>query len=146
MSLIREAIDNDIPSILNLLYELERPEPLDENEVKIFKNKIQDYFSDPQKIIIVAEQDSIVIGLISMIILQRLNRAKQELYIPELVVTESKRSLGVGKQLMEFCEQFAKKHDCHRIRLESGNSRISSHSFYKALGFEQSSLSFSKNI
>ena len=143
---IREAVDDDIPSILNLLYELERPEPLDENEIKVFKNKIQDYFSDPQKIIIVAEQDSKVIGLISMIILQRLNRAKQELYIPEMVVTESKRSLGIGKKLMEFCETFAKKNDCHRIRLESGNSRIRSHSFYKDLGFEQSSLSFSKNM
>ena len=144
--IIREATDKDIPIILDLLYELERPKPLDDNEIKIFKNKIQDYFSDPQKSIIVAEQESLIVGLISLIFLKRLNRAKLEMYIPELVVTETKRSSGIGKKLMEFCFSLAKKKNCHRIRLESGNMRKKSHDFYKNLGFEQSSLSFSIDV
>ena len=93
-----------------------------------------------------ADQESKITGLVSVIFLQRLNRAKQEMYIPELVVTERKRSLGIGEKLVEFCEELAKKNNCYRIRLESGNMRIKSHKFYKNLGFEQSSLSFSKNI
>ena len=143
---IRKAITSDIPSILALLYELDRPEPIDDNEIKIFKDKIQEYFSDPQKSIIVAEANSKIVGLISVIYLQRLNRAKQEMYIPELIVTEINRSSGIGKKLMEFCMNLAKENECYRIRLESGNSRIRSHSFYLNLGFEQSSLSFCKNI
>lgn len=143
---IREATDKDIPFILSLLYELERPKPFDDEEIKIFKNKIQDYFLDSHKSIIVAEQDSSIVGLISLIFLKRLNRTKLEMYIPELVVTESKRSTGIGKKIMEFCFDLAKKKNCHRIRLESGNIRKKSHEFYKNLGFEQSSLSFSKDI
>ena len=143
---IRESTDKDIPSILSLLYELERPKPLDDNDVKVFKNKIHDYFSDSQKIILVAEQNGKIVGIVSIIYLQRLNRAKLEMYIPELVVTEKLRYSGIGKKLIQYCIDLAKKKDCYRIRLESGNQRKESHKFYKSIGFEQSSLTFTKNV
>lgn len=144
--LIRDAIENDIPSILKLLYELGRPEPVDEKEIKVFKNKINDYFLDPSKSIIVAEKDLEILGLVSVILLQRLNHAKFEMYIPELVVTREHRYYGVGKKLITYCVELARKKNCYRIRLESGNQRTESHKLYKNLGFEQSSLSFNKNL
>ncbi len=143
---IRESTDKDIPSILSLLYELERPKPLDDNDVKVFKDKIHNYFSDSQKIILVAEQDEKIVGIVSIIYLQRLNRAKLEMYIPELIVTEKLRYSGIGKKLIQYCIDLAKKKDCYRIRLESGNQRKESHKFYKSIGFEQSSLTFTKSI
>jgi len=142
---IREASDKDIPSILNLLYELERPQPLDDKEIKLFKNKIHDYFSDSKKVILVVEQDKKIVGLVSLIYLQRLNRAKLEMYIPELIVTEKLRYSGIGKKLMEYCIDLAKKKKCYRMRLESGNQRKESHKFYKSIGFEQSALTFTKS-
>lgn len=144
--LISEATEKDIPSILELLYELERPSPVNETEIKIFKNKIKDYFLDQYKTIFVAKQDSKIVGLVSIILLRRLNRAKLELYIPELIVTKDLRNSGIGKKLISHCQIFAKKNDCYRIRLESENKRIESHRFYKSVGFEQSALSFSKFI
>ena len=141
---IRESTENDIPSILNLLYELERPRPLDDNEIKIFKNKIQDYFSDSYKTILVSEKEKEIMGIVSIIYLQRLNRAKLEMYIPELIVTEKFRYSGVGKKMIQHCIDIAKKKGCYRIRLESGNQRKESHIFYKSIGFEQSALSFTK--
>jgi N-acetylglutamate synthase-like GNAT family acetyltransferase len=143
---IRESSNKDIPSILNLLYELERPKPLDDNEIKIFKNKISDYFSDSKKIILVAEQEEKIVGVVSIIYLQRLNRAKLEMYIPELIVTEKLRYSGIGKKLIQYCFDLAKKKNCYRIRLESGNQRKESHKFYKTIGFEQSALTFTKSI
>ena len=142
--IIRESTENDIPSILNLLYELERPRPLDDNEIKIFKNKIQDYFSDSYKTILVSEKEKEIMGIVSIIYLQRLNRAKLEMYIPELIVTEKFRYSGVGKKMIQYCIDIAKKKGCYRIRLESGNQRKESHIFYKSIGFEQSALSFTK--
>jgi GNAT superfamily N-acetyltransferase len=144
--LIREFVDDDISSILNLLYDLDRPRPLDDNEVGIFKNKFSDYFLDSQKNIIVAQQDEKIVGVVSIIYLQRLNRVKTEMYIPELIVTEKLRHLGIGKKLMQYCIELAKKKNCYRIRLESGNSRKESHQFYKSMGFEQSSQFFSKYV
>ena len=143
---IRNASEEDIPPILKLLYELGRPEPVDEKEIKVFKNKIKDYFLDPSKLIIVAEKDSKIMGVVSVILLQRLNHAKFEMYIPELVVTKEHRYYGIGKKLITYCIELAKKKNCYRIRLESGNQRTESHQFYKSLGFEQSSLSFNKNL
>lgn len=143
---IRKSTENDIPSILNLLYELERPKPLDEDEVKIFKTKIQNYFSDSDKSVLVAEQEKSVVGIVSIVYLQRLNRAKFEMYIPELIVTEKLRNSGIGKKLIQHCIVLAKEKNCYRIRLESGNKRKESHKFYKSIGFEQSALSFTKYV
>ncbi|MDH3696484.1 MAG: GNAT family N-acetyltransferase [Nitrosopumilus sp.] len=145
-SLIRESIHDDISSILNLLYDLDRPRPLNDDEVKIFKTKISDYFLDSQKNIIVAQQDKKIVGVASIIYLQRLNRVKTEMYIPELIVTEKLRCSGIGKRLMQYCMELAKKKNCYRIRLESGNSRKESHKFYKSIGFEQSAQFFSKYV
>jgi len=143
---IRKSVENDIPSILNLLYDLERPRPLDEDEIKIFKNKIRDYFSDADKSILVAEQEKEIAGIVSIVYLQRLNRAKLEMYIPELIIAEKLRYSGIGKKLMQYCIDLAKQNNCYRIRLESGNQRKESHEFYKSIGFEQSALSFTKHI
>lgn len=143
---IRNAKDNDIPEILELLYQLDRPKPIDDEEIKIFRDKIKDYFLDSDKKILVAEIDSRVIGAVSMVILRRLNRAKFEMYIPELVITKELRYSGIGKKIIAHCINLAKERNCYRIRLESGNQRKESHKFYTSLGFDQSSLSFSKNV
>ena len=144
--LIRESILDDIQSILTLLYDLDRPRPLNDGEVKIFKNRISSYFLDSQKNIIVAEQNKTIVGVVSIIYLQRLNHVKTEMYIPELIVTEKLRYSGIGKKLIQYCVELAKKKNCYRIRLESGNQRAESHKFYKHIGFEQSAQFFSKHI
>jgi len=143
---IVKATKKDIPFILELLYDLDRPTPIDDKETKIFQNKIKDYFSDSQKMILLAKHDSKSVGLVSIIFLRRLNRVKLEMYIPELVVGKEMRNSGIGKKLIHHCMILAKKKNCYRIRLESGNQRKESHEFYKNLGFEQSSLSFSINV
>ena len=143
---LRESTHDDIPEILNLLYDLDRPRPLDDDDDKIFKNKISDYFLDSQMNIIVAQKDKRIVGVASIIYLQRLNRVKTEMYIPELIVTEKLRCLGIGKKLVQYCMELAKKKNCYRIRLESGNTRKESHKFYKSMGFEQSAQFFSKYV
>ena len=143
---IKKATDKDIPFILELLYELDRPKPINDREIKVFENKIMGYFLDLQKTIILAKQDSKIVGLTSIIFLSRLNRTKLEMYIPELIVTTQLRHFGIGKKLTKYCIDLAKKKDCYRIRLESGNQRKESHKFYKSIGFEQSALTFTKHV
>jgi ribosomal protein S18 acetylase RimI-like enzyme len=143
---IGSATKNDISEILELLYEMKRPKPKTRSEKSLFKKKILRYLSDKDKKILVARHDSKIIGVVSMIFLTRLNRTKKELYIPELVVSKSYRRQGVGKSLIDHCIKTAKKKGCFRIRLESGKQRRVAHIFYPKLGFEQSSLSYHKNI
>lgn len=143
---IRKANKKDIDEILNLLYQLQRPKPKTGTENMAFRKRILQYLDEKDKEIIVSEQNSKIIGLVSIMLLPRLNRTKLELYIPELVVSKDNRGLGVGKSLMKSCINTAKKKKCFRIRLESGNQRKDAHKFYKKIGFEQSALSYTMTI
>ena len=143
---IRSANEKDIAVILDLLYELGRPKPQKDSDVEIFEKLVRAYLKDPDKEILVAEHDTDIVGIVSIMFLSRLNRDLVEMYIPELVVTKSYQNQGVGKKLVNACIELAKKKKCHRIRLESGIQRKESHIFYKNLGFEQSALSFGKDL
>ena len=144
---IREASDKDIPIILGLLYDLGRPKPQKDSDVDTFRKLITKYLTDSDKQILVVVLDDVkIIGMASMVFLPRLNRTTLEMYIPELVVLEKYHNQGIGKKLINSCIVLAKEKKCHRIRLESGNQRKESHQFYKHLGFEQSALSFTKNL
>ena len=143
---VRKATDKDIPAILDLLYKLGRPKAKNDSETEIFEKQIKQYISNSDKQILVAELDSKIVGMASLMFVSRLNRDKLELYIPELIVSEENRGKGFGNKLIEECIKIAKEKKCHRIKLESGNQRIESHQFYKKLGFIQHALSFTLDI
>ncbi|QLH07849.1 N-acetyltransferase [Nitrosopumilus ureiphilus] len=144
---IREASGKDIPIILGLLYELGRPKPQKDSDIESFRKLIKKYITDSDKKIILAQlDDTEIIAMVSIIFLPRLNQNSLELYIPELIVRDKFQNQGVGKKLINSCISIGKEKKCHRIRLESGNQRKESHKFYKKLGFEQSGLSFTKNL
>lgn len=144
---IKEASEKDIPIVLGLLYELGRPKPQKDSDVDSFRKLVKKYLIDSDKQIRVAIlDDTKIVGMISMMFLSRLNRDTPEMYIPELVVVEKYQNQGIGKKLINSCISLAKENHCHRIRLESGNQRKESHQFYKHLGFDQSALSFTKNL
>ncbi len=144
---IREPTYDDIPSLLELLYELGRPKPQTDNELEKFTALLKNYMQEDDKKILVAQiENSKIIGMISMVFLSRLNQNTSEMYVPELIVSQNYRSKGIGKKLINFSIELGKEKKCHRIRLESGNQRIESHKFYKHLGFEDSSVFFTKNL
>ena len=145
--IVRSASDKDIPVLLGLLYDLGRPKPQKDSDVEIFRKLVTKYVKDSDKTILVAELDDMkIIGMASVMFLSRLNQSTLEMCIPELVVLEKYQNQGIGKKLINSCIVLAKDKKCHRIRLESGNQRKESHQFYKHLGFEPSSLSFTKNL
>lgn len=143
---IRDASEKDIPLILRLLYELGRPKAHKDSDVDMFRNLVTKYIKDPDKVILVAQLDDVkIVGMISMMYLQRLNQTTLEMYVPELVVLKQHQNHGIGKKLINHCIAIAKEKNGHRIRLESGNQRKNTHEFYKSLDFEQYAYSFKKN-
>jgi ribosomal protein S18 acetylase RimI-like enzyme len=144
---IRESTYDDITSLLELLYELGRPKPQKDNDLEKFTALLKNYIQEDDKKILVAQIDnSKILGMISIVFLSRLNQNTSEMYIPELIVSQNYHSQGIGKKLLNFSIKLGKEKKCHRIRLESGNQRIESHKFYKHLGFEDSSIFFTKNL
>ena len=147
---LRRPKQNDINSIIELLGQLDRPLPTDRYETKKFqkliKSCIQFNSNNINRGIILATSDSKIIGLVSYVLLERLNQSFSEFWIPELVVSKEYRNHGIGKLLIQRCESIAKRKKCYRIRLESRNDRIDSHNFYKKIGFEQIALAFEKRM
>jgi len=124
---IRESTYDDIPSLLELLYELGRPKPQKDNELEKFTALLKNYMQEDDKKILVAQIDnSKIIGMISIVFLSRLNQNTSEMYVPELIVSQNYHSKGIGKKLLNFSIKLGKEKKCHRIRLESGNQRIES--------------------
>ena len=145
--IIRESNYDDIPSLLELLYELGRPKLHQDGDSEKFEKLLKNYIQENDKKILVAQiNNSEIIGMISMVFLPRLNQNTLELYIPELIISQNYRSKGIGKKLINFSINLGKEKKCHRMRLESGNQRVESHKFYKHLGFENSSIFFTKNL
>ena len=144
---IRESTYDDIPSLLELLYELGRPKPQKDNELETFAKLLKNYMQEDDKKILVAEiENSKIVGMMSIVFLSRLNQNTLEMYVPELIVSQNYRSNGIGKKLINFSIDIGKEKKCHRMRLESGNQRTESHKFYRNLGFQTSSIFFTKNL
>jgi GNAT superfamily N-acetyltransferase len=145
---IRHAQMNNYKRIFELLAELGRPSPKDEYEYQKFKSHIEDYIDSKNHnhSILVATIGSEIVGLVSYILLYRLNQRFREFWIPELVISREYRGQGIGKLLIHKCESIAKRKHCYRMRLESGNDRIESHEFYKKVGFKQMALTFAKRL
>ncbi len=142
--MVRAATKNDTSEILCLLYELGRPRAKTKSQREKFEKQITLYIT--QKQIAVAEVDSVVVGMISMILVPRLNQTRLEMYIPELIVSSKFQKMGIGKALIDHVVSVAKKKKCYRIRLESGHSRKESHKFYSHLGFEDYAKTFNLEL
>jgi len=147
---LRHAKPTDTKYLIDLMSELDRPLPKDSYEIKRFQKLINSYIQtrphNDSKGIILATSGRKVIGLLSYVILERLNQRLAEFWIPELVVSKEHRRKGIGKLLINRCKVIAKRMKCYRIRLESRNDRIDSHNFYRKIGFQQIALVFEVKV
>jgi ribosomal protein S18 acetylase RimI-like enzyme len=143
---LRCAKPTDIKNIMELMSEIDRPLPKDSYDNKRFQKLINSYIQtkphNDSKGIILATSGQKVVGLVSYVLLERLNQHLAEFWIPELVVSKEYRRQGIGKLLINRCKVIAKRMKCYRIRLESRNDRIDSHNFYRNIGFQQIALVF----
>ena len=65
------------------------------------------------------------------------------LYVDDLVTDEQCRSMGHGKKLLQWLCNEAKALGCSYIELDSDNSGVETHRFYKINGFESVAQHFS---
>lgn len=147
---LRYATLSDTDYIIELLSELDRPFPKDRHETRKFHKLIENYVNPKlykgNRGIILAINGSEIVGLVSFILIERLNQRLTEFWIPEIVVSKEYRRQGIGKLLVHKCETIATRKMCYRIRLESRNDRTESHDFYRKIGFQQIALVFEKRL
>jgi GNAT superfamily N-acetyltransferase len=97
--------------------------------------------------LLVAEDESAVIGTVTLVIVPNLTHDSQPWAQVENMVTDaSVRGSGVGRALIEECLRLAREAGCYKVQLQSGNQRRTrendAHGFYAHLGFADSSAGF----
>lgn len=68
----------------------------------------------------------------------------KHLYIDDLVVTVSRRSMGLGARLLKFAEDIASKKQCNRLRLCTGTDNEGGKRFYEREGWRSRAVVFKK--
>ena len=68
------------------------------------------------------------------------------MYVDDLITTESARSAGVGKALMEHLQGLAREASCLSFTLDSGTQRVRAHKFYLREGMTITGFHFEKPV
>lgn len=148
MLVIRTATENDLPRILQLYLQLAIPPLDDRDEPDLVLDSHRKAFADitalPGCEVIVAEEDSQVIGTSMLTIVPNLSHNGKPWIIVENVVVDSKyRRTGAGKLLMEYIKAKAIETGCCKIQLMSDKRRTEeAHKFYKAIGYNATAEGF----
>ncbi|MFI9384466.1 GNAT family N-acetyltransferase [Kutzneria sp. NPDC052558] len=128
---IRTAAVEDVPRITVLLGQLGYP--TDETRVR---TRVDTWLADPRSALLVAEVDGRVMGVAAMHAMQLLEYDGSQGRLAALVVDDSCRGQGVGRELVAEAEQQARGLGCWRMEVTSSLKRDGSHHFYRAIGYE----------
>jgi GNAT superfamily N-acetyltransferase len=88
--------------------------------------------------------DGTLAGVASLSRTVVLHRPKPVGRIVALVVDEPMQKHGIGRALMAAAEKYLTEAGCGIIEVTSQNKFVDAHAFYKHIGYEQTSLRFSK--
>jgi len=96
--------------------------------------------------VLVAEDQGLVIGCLSISMMRVLHRPKPVGRVSMMVVTEERRSAGVGRMLVEAAEAELARRGCGLVEVTSNERRGRAHRFYEELRYERTSFRFAKNV
>lgn len=132
---IRQALPRDFEETMNLLIELDRPAPKDNQEYGAFREQYLLQLGDPDTCLLVAEELSAgVVGFLSLYFRNRLNWLTPEAWIADLIVAPAFRGRGIGKALLRAAYTQAAQRRAHWVRLEAGSNRIHAHQLFISNG------------
>lgn len=140
----REATINDLSSIVRLLADdflgrqrEQYENPLPESYLKAF----HEIDADPNNHLIVAVIDRAVVGTVQLTFTPSISfRGGKRATVESVRVDEALRGQGLGRELMLWVIERARREGCISIQLTTHAKREGAHRFYERLGFAKSHL------
>lgn len=139
---IREAVRDDLPSILRLYSQLgmDDGEVLNLAEAERIFDKMRFY---PDYRLYVASMDYLIVGTFALLIMDNLGHlGARSGVIEDVVVRKDLRSQGVGRRMMDFAMEKCREKGCYKITMSSNLLRGGTHRFYESLGYKKHGYSF----
>ena len=140
----RHATREDLPEIVRMLADdflgaaRERDEtPLPESYIKAF----EEIEADKNNELIIAETDGEIVGTLQITFTPSISFQGGKRATVESVRVDGKfRGRGIGKELMLWAIERARKENCIAVQLTTNAERADAHRFYENLGFKGSHL------
>lgn len=147
MTIIRAATEDDIPRILELYKELVTTTAPAEMgltpSLDDYRRIYEQVRAMPGYELIVAEENSEVIGTTVIVIVPNLSHSGLPWAVVENVVTDQRfQRRGIGRLMMEYAISRAREAGCYKLQLSSSKTRDDAHQFYENLGFAASAHGF----
>lgn len=132
--MFREAEHGDFEDIIHLYRQLQPEDPVLENgsDAAAFGQILR----SPWLQLFVLELDGVVVATAYLNVIPNITRsAAPYAVIENVVVEESLRGTGLGKQIMSGTLRAAWDAGCYKAMLMTGSRRPATHAFYRACGF-----------
>ncbi|MFG1951241.1 GNAT family N-acetyltransferase [Micromonospora sp. NPDC048830] len=135
--IFREAVRADLPAVIALLADDVLGKARDFTEVdEAYERAFADIAADPRNHLIVAEQDGTLVGCMQITYIPGLGRHGAERSLIESVrVRSDRRGQGLGRQMMAWAIEQARRRGCALVQLTTDRTRTDAHRFYLSLGF-----------
>ncbi|KZN39762.1 hypothetical protein N474_17435 [Pseudoalteromonas luteoviolacea CPMOR-2] len=130
--IVRQATMDDTEKLTELTSQL----GYHSTEGELAKRLAKLLSSDKYKVLVAQNENTLVLGWVVIehrLTLEGGDRAE----ITGLVVSDSARGLGVGKQLVQSVLEWAKARQLDKVIVSSNVNRDGSHQFYKQIGFAE---------
>jgi GNAT superfamily N-acetyltransferase len=136
---IKECLDaKEIMATYRVMKQL-RPSLEEATYVKL----IQSMIAEDRYRLIAAFEDDVCVGSAGFNQAKSLFlNGKPQLYVADLVTDEKCRSKGIGKLLLSWIKEEAKRLGCKAVSLDSGTQRVDAHRFYNREGMKAIALHF----
>ncbi|MCL2812150.1 MAG: GNAT family N-acetyltransferase [Clostridia bacterium] len=135
---IRPAKPHDLQAVYALLCTLSNHTLPETTFAEIYAHNL----AQPMIRYLVAEENGVVCGFISLHMDQHLHHAALVGEIRELIVDEAWRGRGVGSELLRAACDEAREAGCVQLELCSGFPRTQAHVFYQRNGWKKDHYSF----
>ena len=99
--------------------------------------------ASPHATVLVAVHDDEIAGFCTVALDLRSVRFGQRAWVEDLAVHPRRRSLGVGKGLLDAAKAWAREHGASHLELDSGDARHDAHRFYEREEPSSTSRAFS---
>jgi ribosomal protein S18 acetylase RimI-like enzyme len=147
---IRAARREDVPAIVAMLAD----DALGSRRERIESPLPSSYFAAFDAVennatvqLVVAEQGGAVVGCLQLCILPGLSsQGASRALIEDVRVASSRRSRGIGQQLVEWALAEAQARECKLIELFTHNTRVDAQRFYTRLGFQPSHVGMTRRF
>ncbi|WP_411347292.1 GNAT family N-acetyltransferase [Paenibacillus sp. WLX2291] len=140
---VRKFESKDVQALTSLMRELRYP-----MTESVLRDRMEALEGRSQFLTLVAERDDQVVGMIALYRKTSYDTGQQTSQITGLVIAESHRGRGIGRELITAAEQQARESGDRSMFVTGMNrdERLSSCSFYQHMGYEKIGCNFIKSL